>query len=218
MLMAQMEYRSIGARLRPPRFVVGYCPGDDWIFNARHVVASISRVWGGNQGSGKVVQELMIVRSGRLGLLAWQRRAAAILAAPASRTMVIARHTGHDAQAAGGADLRAAFVEGHAADPAQAVIDDSVAADDGGELSAAGLGRKGKMAARAWSLGSDQAGVVTAMTATRAVPALIPAHHRRVARPHHRKNFADPLVAPRWRLAGPPPLAAVVAAGLRSQL
>jgi hypothetical protein len=46
--MAQMEYRSIGARLRPPRFVVGYRPGQDWIYSARRVVASISRVWGGN--------------------------------------------------------------------------------------------------------------------------------------------------------------------------
>ena len=46
--MAQMEYRSIGARLRPPRFVVGYRPGRDWIYNARQVLASISRVWGGN--------------------------------------------------------------------------------------------------------------------------------------------------------------------------
>src|SRR5215831_2965820 len=48
MLMAQMEYRSIGARLRPPRFVVGYHPSHDWIYTARQVVASISRVWGGN--------------------------------------------------------------------------------------------------------------------------------------------------------------------------
>ena len=46
--MAQMEYRSIGVRLRPPRFVVGYRPGHDWIYTARQVVASISRVWGGN--------------------------------------------------------------------------------------------------------------------------------------------------------------------------
>jgi len=41
MLMAQMEYRWIGARLRPPRFVVGYRPGHDWIYTARQVVASI---------------------------------------------------------------------------------------------------------------------------------------------------------------------------------
>lgn len=48
MLMAQMEYRSIGARLRPPRFVVAYRPGRDWIDTARQVIASICRVWGGN--------------------------------------------------------------------------------------------------------------------------------------------------------------------------
>src|SRR5713226_643716 len=46
--VAQMEYRSIAASLRPPRFVVGYRPGQDWVYSARHVVASISRVWGGN--------------------------------------------------------------------------------------------------------------------------------------------------------------------------
>jgi hypothetical protein len=55
MSMAQMEYRSIGARLRPPRFVVGYRPGRDWIYDARQVVASISRVWG---GSGAVIAPL----------------------------------------------------------------------------------------------------------------------------------------------------------------
>ena len=37
------------------------------------------------------------------------------------------------------------------------------------------------MAARAWPLGSDLAGVRTAMITPRAVPALLPAHHRRVA-------------------------------------
>ncbi len=46
--MTPVEYRAIGARLRPPRFVVGYRPGQDWIYSARRVVASISRVWGGN--------------------------------------------------------------------------------------------------------------------------------------------------------------------------
>lgn len=46
--MAQMEYRPIGACLRPPRFIVGYRPGQDWIYNARQVIASISRVWAGN--------------------------------------------------------------------------------------------------------------------------------------------------------------------------
>ena len=42
--------------------------------------------------------------------------------------------------AAGGADLGAVFVEGHVADPVQAVFDAPVAADDGGELGVAGLG------------------------------------------------------------------------------
>jgi hypothetical protein len=46
--MTPVEYRWIGARLRPPRFVVGYRPGQDWIYRARRVVASILRVWGGN--------------------------------------------------------------------------------------------------------------------------------------------------------------------------
>jgi hypothetical protein len=46
--MTPVEYRAIGACLRPPRFVVGYRPGQDWIYRARRVVASISRVWGGN--------------------------------------------------------------------------------------------------------------------------------------------------------------------------
>jgi hypothetical protein len=40
----------------------------------------------------------------------------------------------HDARAAGGADLRAVFVEVEVTDPAQAVFDPPVAADDGGEL------------------------------------------------------------------------------------
>jgi hypothetical protein len=42
-------------------------------------------------GSGKAGWHFMIVRSGRAGHLAWQRRAAAMLAAPASRKMVMAR-------------------------------------------------------------------------------------------------------------------------------
>jgi hypothetical protein len=37
------------------------------------------------------------------------------------------------------------------------------------------------MATRAWPLGSDLAGVRTAMITPRAVPAPLPAHHRRVA-------------------------------------
>lgn len=46
--MKPVEYRWTRARLRPPRFVVGYRPSRDWIYRARRVVASISRVWGGN--------------------------------------------------------------------------------------------------------------------------------------------------------------------------
>lgn len=39
--------------------------------------------------------------------------------------------------------------------------------------------------------------MVTAMITTRALPALLPAHHRRVARPHiSLKDFADPLGEP----------------------
>jgi transposase len=52
------------------------------------------------------------------------------------------------------------------------------------------------MAARAWSLCGDLAGVRTAMITSRAVPALIPAHHWRVAThpPSRSNDFADPLV------------------------
>src|ERR1039458_1485927 len=42
-------------------------------------------------------------------------------------------------------------------------------------------GQSVMMAARAWPLGSDLAGVRTAMITPRAVPALLPDHHRRVA-------------------------------------
>ena len=37
------------------------------------------------------------------------------------------------------------------------------------------------MAARAWPLGNDLAGVRTAMITPTAMPALLPTHHRRVA-------------------------------------
>ena len=39
------------------------------------------------------------------------------------------------------------------------------------------------MTQRAWPLGRDLAGAGTAMITTRAVPALLPHHHRHVARP-----------------------------------
>ena len=47
---------------------------------------------------------------------------------------------GHDARSGAGADLRAVFVEVHVTNPVQPVFDSPVAADDGGELSVAGLG------------------------------------------------------------------------------
>ena len=46
--MTPVEYRWIRARLRPPRFVVGYRSRQDWTYRARRVVASVFRVWGGN--------------------------------------------------------------------------------------------------------------------------------------------------------------------------
>ena len=50
------------------------------------------------------------------------------------------------------------------------------------------------MTRRAWSFGDDRQVSATAMITTRAVPALLPAHHRRVARTHLTpKDFADPL-------------------------
>src|SRR5450755_2788240 len=42
-------------------------------------------------------------------------------------------------------------------------------------------GQSVMMAARAWPLGNDLAGVRTAMITPTAMPALLPAHHRRVA-------------------------------------
>ena len=77
----------------------------------------------------------MIVCRGRLGRRPWWRRAAAMLAAPASRRMVMTRllaQAGHDAGAAGRADLGAVLVEVHVMDPVQAVFDAPVTADDGG--------------------------------------------------------------------------------------
>jgi len=48
----QIEDRTIGACLRPPRVAVAYRTRSDWIYSARQVVASLSRVWG---GAGAVV-------------------------------------------------------------------------------------------------------------------------------------------------------------------
>lgn len=50
------------------------------------------------------------------------------------------------------------------------------------------------MTRRAWSFGDDRQVSATAMITTRAMPALLPVHHRRVARTHVTlKDFADPL-------------------------
>ena len=60
------------------------------------------------------------------------------------------------------------------------------------------------MTRRAWSFGDDRQVSATAMITTRAVPALLPAHHRRVARTHATpKDFADPLSNQGWRIHGP---------------
>src|SRR5262245_53651211 len=48
----QVRYEPVGPCLRAPRFVVGYRHRDDWIYTARRVVESLSRVWG---GAGAVV-------------------------------------------------------------------------------------------------------------------------------------------------------------------
>src|SRR5215472_17517840 len=48
------------------------------------------------------------------------------------------------------------------------------------------------MAARAWPLRGELAGVRTAMITSRAVPALVPAHHRRVAISRHDSAGAPP--------------------------
>jgi hypothetical protein len=42
-----VEYRTISASLRAPRFAVAYRPGRDWVYTARRVMASVSRVWAG---------------------------------------------------------------------------------------------------------------------------------------------------------------------------
>ena len=50
------------------------------------------------------------------------------------------------------------------------------------------------MTRRAWSFGDDRQASATAMITTRAMHALLPVHHRRVARTHVTlKDFADPL-------------------------
>ena len=45
--MEQIEYQTIGARLRPPRVVVAYRGLSNWAFMGRQVIGSLSGVWGG---------------------------------------------------------------------------------------------------------------------------------------------------------------------------
>jgi hypothetical protein len=46
----QVEYLPLTACLRPPRFVVAYQTGDHWVYHARQVLTSMSRIWGGAGG------------------------------------------------------------------------------------------------------------------------------------------------------------------------
>jgi hypothetical protein len=87
-------------------------------------------------------QPLKMARSGRAGRLAWQRTAAAIPAAPDSRKTIMARSR-RPATTRGPAAVRTwerSFIEVQAADPVQPVLDAPVAADEGRELGAGGLG------------------------------------------------------------------------------
>ena len=63
----------------------------------------------------------MIVRSGRWGLRAWWRRAAAMLTTPARRRMVMARlrRLAMTAGPVAGADLGAVLVVVHVTDPVE---------------------------------------------------------------------------------------------------
>ena len=45
--MDDVRYEPVGACLRAPRFVVAYRPGSDWVYTARRVIQSLSRVWAG---------------------------------------------------------------------------------------------------------------------------------------------------------------------------
>jgi hypothetical protein len=45
--MDEVRYESVGACLRAPRFVVAYRPDSDWVYTARRVIQSLSRVWAG---------------------------------------------------------------------------------------------------------------------------------------------------------------------------
>jgi hypothetical protein len=64
--LEQIEYETIHACLRPPRVVVAYQRRADWIYSARQVISSLSRVWGGTgavvvplDDNGAVAEELL---------------------------------------------------------------------------------------------------------------------------------------------------------------
>lgn len=42
--MDDVRYEPVVACLRAPRFVVAYRPGSDWVYTARRVIQSLSRV------------------------------------------------------------------------------------------------------------------------------------------------------------------------------
>jgi hypothetical protein len=46
-LMDQVEYLPVTACLRPPRFAVAYQAGEQWVYHARQVLMSVSRIWAG---------------------------------------------------------------------------------------------------------------------------------------------------------------------------
>ena len=64
--MDRVDYRSVTACLRPPRFAVFYEADEHWIYHVRQALASMSRIWG---GAGGVI--LPIDKDGRVpaGLL-----------------------------------------------------------------------------------------------------------------------------------------------------
>ncbi len=67
--MDEVRYESVGACLRAPRFVVAYRPGSDWVYTARRVIQSLSRVWA---GAGAVIVPVERAASGNgylLGLI-----------------------------------------------------------------------------------------------------------------------------------------------------
>jgi hypothetical protein len=45
--LEQIEYHTVQACLRSPRVAVAYQRRSDWVYSARQVISSLSRVWGG---------------------------------------------------------------------------------------------------------------------------------------------------------------------------